>query len=202
VIPWSCNEPVYHTSVDIDTDVEFETVFSATMSFDPYVVPGAAVMCTKSGAVYCDVHLFSTNKPSRSVHHFTYVGDGEFFHSSLDHTVPRYLGVVLFYDIAVFHLCFNAIVCLVESCFEDASYCDIFWIMSFSSLLFGFPWWWYLLYCFDYCFGEFGGEVAVYMVCNCWVYPFLGTSHLIEKMNCFFFNYLFRDEAMFFNIFL
>jgi len=75
-IPWCGGKPVYHTSVDIDTDMKFETIFSTAMSFDAYVVPFAAVMSTESGAIHCNVHLLSTEKPGCSVHHLPDVGDG------------------------------------------------------------------------------------------------------------------------------
>lgn len=195
VIPWCGGEPVYHTSVDIDTDVKFDTVLAFSISFDSDVVPDAAVMGTESCAVHCDVHLFPSEKPGDSVHHLAYVGDGESFHSSVDDAVPRDLRVVLFYDLAVFHLCLDTVVGLVESYFEKTTCCNGFRVVPFPAFFVGFPGWWHTVNRFDYRLGEFDGEVAVYMVSNCWVYPFFSTSHLIEKMNCFFPNYLFRDEA-------
>lgn len=113
MIPWCGGEPVYHTGVDIDTDVEFEAIFSTPVSFDAYVVPGAAFMCTESCTFYCDVHLFSTNESSQSVHHLTYVGDRESFHSSLDYTMAREICEVLFECHAIFNVCFYAVIGLV-----------------------------------------------------------------------------------------
>jgi hypothetical protein len=49
--------------------------------------------------------------------------------------------------------------------------------MSFSSSVVGFPWWWQAANRFDHRFGELGGEVAVHMVRNCWINPFLCASH-------------------------
>jgi len=176
-IPWSGGEPVDHASVDIDADVEFDAISSASMSFDSDVVPGTAVVGAEPGAVYCDVHLFSSEKFGDSVHHLAYVGDGEPFHAALDHAMSWENRAVLSDGLAVFHLCFDSIVGLVESYFQDASYGDRVWVMSFSSFLVGFPGWQQLVNRFDHRFGEIGGEVAVHMVCNCWIYPFLCTSH-------------------------
>jgi len=161
--------------------MEFDTVPSSTVSFDSDVVPGAAVMGTESGAVHCDVHLFSSEKPDDSVHHLADVGDGESFHASLDHAMPREACAVLFECLAVFHMCFNTVVGLVESYFEDTSYSNGLWVVSFSSFFVGFPGWWQLVHRFDHRLGEIGGEVTVHMVRNCWVYPFLCTSHPKEK---------------------
>jgi len=86
-IPRGGGEPVDHTSVDIDADVEFDAVFAFSMPFDPDVVPGTAVVCTESSAVNSDVHLFSSEKPGDPVHHFADVGDGKSFHPALDHAV-------------------------------------------------------------------------------------------------------------------
>jgi len=116
-IPWCGGEPVDHTSVDIDTDVKFETFFSTPASFDSYIVPGAAVMCTESCAIHCDVHFFSAKEPSRSVHHLTYVGDGESFHSSLYHAMTWEIHAVLFECLTIFDVCFDTIVGFVESYF-------------------------------------------------------------------------------------
>jgi hypothetical protein len=176
-IPLGSGEPVDHTSVNIDADVEFDAVFSATVSFDPDVVPGAAVMSAESGAVDSDVHLFPSEKPGDHVNHLAYVDDRETFHPSLDHAMPWEHGVVLFEGFAVFDVCFNTIVGLIESYFEETSYCDGLWVMSFSSFFVGFPRWWYLVYRFDYRLGEISGEVAVHMVRNFWIYPFLCASH-------------------------
>lgn len=90
--------------------MKFDVVSAFSMPFDPDVIPGAAVMSAKSSAVNSDVHLFSSEKPGDSVHHLSDVGDGESFHPSLDDTVPRCLRVVLFYDLAVFHLCLDTVV--------------------------------------------------------------------------------------------
>jgi hypothetical protein len=176
-IPWRGCEPVDHASVDIDADMEFDTLFSSILSFDPDVVPGAAVVGTKSGAVNCDVHLFSSEKSGDSVHHLANVGDGESFHPSLDHAMSGENWAVLFDGLAVFDVGFNAIVGLVESYFEETSYGYSLRVVTFSSFLVGFPWWWKLVNRFDHRFGEIGGEVAVHMVRNCWIYPFLCASH-------------------------
>jgi len=172
---------VYHTSVDIDADVEFDTVFSVTVSFDSDVIPGAAVMSAESGAVNSYVHLFSSEKSGYSVHHLAYVSDGESFHASLDHAMPREYRVVLFEGFAVFDMCFNTVVGLIESDFKKTDYCDGLWVMSFSSFSVGFPWRWQLVYRFDYRLGEIGGEVAVHMVRNFWINSFLCTSHPRKK---------------------
>src|SRR4030042_1419913 len=162
-IPLGYGEPMDHTSVNIDTDMEFDAVFSTTVSFNPDVVPCTALMCAKSGAVNSNVHTFASKKPSDTVHHLADIGDREFFHPSLDHAMPREYGVMLFEGFAVFVR---------------------------------FPWCWYLVYRFDYRLCEIGGEVAVHMVRNFWIYPFLCASHPKEKMNVSFLNYLFRDEAI------
>jgi len=163
--------------------VEFDAVFTFSLSFNPDVVPSAAVVGTKPGAVNSNVHLFSSEKPGDSVHHFTDIGDGESFHASLDHAMPREIWAVLSDGLAVFDVCFDAIVGLVESYFEETSYGDGLRVVSFSSFIVGFPRWWQLMHRFDHRLGEFGGEVAVHMVRNCWINPFLCTSHPIEKMN-------------------
>src|SRR4030042_620668 len=194
-IPLGYGERIDHTSVNIDTDMEFDAVFSTTVSFNPDVVPCTALMCAKSGAVNSNVHTFASKKPSDTVHHLADIGDREFFHPSLDHAMPREYGVMLFEGFAVFVMCFNTIVGLIESYFEETSYCDGLWVMSFSSFFVRFPWCWYLVYRFDYRLCEIGGEVAVHMVRNFWIYPFLCASHPKEKMNVSFLNYLFRDEA-------
>src|SRR4030043_989029 len=149
-IPLGSGEPVDHTSVNIDADVEFDAVFSATVSFDPNVVPGAAVMSTESGAVNSNVHTFASKKSSDTVHHLADIGDREFFHPALYHAMPREYGVMLFEGFAVFVMCFNTIVGLIESYFEETSYCDGLWVMSFSSFFVRFLWCWYLVYRFDY----------------------------------------------------
>lgn len=87
-IPRCGSEPVDHTSVDVDADVEFDTVLASAVSLDPGVVPGAAVVGAKSRAVNSDVHLFPAKKPGDSVHHLAYVGDGESVHPALDHAMP------------------------------------------------------------------------------------------------------------------
>jgi len=180
-IPWRDGEPLDHTGVDVDTDVKFDAISSFSLSFDSDVVPGAALMCAETSAVNSDVHLFSSEKPGDSVHHLSDVGDGEPFHPSLDDTVPRYLRVVLFYDLAVFHLCFDTVVGLVESYFEKTTCCDGLWIVSFPSFFVGFPWRWHAVNPFDHRLGEFDGEVAVHMVRDCWVYPFLCPSHPMQR---------------------
>jgi hypothetical protein len=61
----------------------------------PDVIPGAAVMCAESGAVNSNVHLFVLEEPGDPVHHLAYVGDGELFHTSLDHAMPGKIRVLL-----------------------------------------------------------------------------------------------------------
>ena len=141
-IPWCDGEPMDHTGVDVDADMEFDTVPSSTVSFDSDVVPGAAVVGAKSTAINSNVHLFASEEPGDPVHHLADVGDGESFHPSLDHAMPREYRTVLFEGFAVFDMCFNTIVGLIESYFKETSYCNGFWVVSFSSSFVGFPGWW------------------------------------------------------------
>jgi len=141
-IPWCDGEPMDHTGVDIDTDVEFDTVFAFSMSLDSDVVPGAAVVGTESSAVNSNVHFFPSEKPGDPVHHLSYVGDGESFHPSLDHAMSWETCAVLFECLAVFYMCFNTVVGLVESYFKETSYSDGLRVVSFPSLFIGFPRWW------------------------------------------------------------
>jgi len=141
-IPLRYGEPMDHASVNIDADVKFDTVFSTTVSFDPDVIPCAAIMSAESCAVDSDVHLFPPEKPGDPVNHLAYVDDIESFHPSLDHAMPWEHGVMLFEGFAVFDVCFNTIVGLIESYFEETSYCDNLLVMPFSSFFVGFPWWW------------------------------------------------------------
>jgi len=180
-IPWRGREPVDHTGVDIDTDVEFDAIPSSPMSFNADVIPGAAVVGAESSAVHRDVHVLPPEESGDSIHHLAYVGDGESFHPALNHAVPRRVKAVLFDGFAVFEVCFDTIVGLVESYFEETSYGDGMWVVSFSSFFVGFPGWRHAANCFNHRLGEIGGEVTVYMVCNCWVYPFLSASHLLKK---------------------
>ena len=147
------------------------------MSFDPDVIPGAAVMSAESTTVNSDIHLFPSEKPGDTIHHFAYVGDGEFFHPSLNHAMPGEYRVVLFEGFTVFDVCFNTVVGLIESYFEKTNYCDGLWVMSFSSFFVGFPGRWQLVHRFDYRLDKIGGEVAVYMIRNFWINSFLCTSH-------------------------
>lgn len=194
-IPWCSGKPVDYTGVDIDADVEFDAVFSSALSFDPDVVPGAAVVGAESAAVNSDVHLFPSEKSGDSVHHLAYVSDGESFHAALDHAMPWKNRAAFSEGLAVLDLCFNAVVGLIKSYFKETSYCYGLRIMSSSSLLVGFPWWWQLVYRFNHRLSEIGGEIAVHMVRNCWINPFLRASHPVKK-ECFLLNYLFRDEAV------
>jgi hypothetical protein len=140
-IPWCDGEPMDHTSVDVDTDVEFDTVLAFSLSFDPDVVPGAAVMGAESSGVHCDVHLFPSKKPSDPIHHLPNVDDGESFHPSLDHTMPRHIWTAFFDSLAIFEVRLDAIVGLVESYFEETPYGDGLWVVSLSSFFVGFPGW-------------------------------------------------------------
>jgi len=116
-IPWCDGKPMDHTIVNVDADVEFETVFAFSMSSDSDIVPGAAVVSTKSSAVNSDIHLFSSEKPDNPIRHLTNVGDGKSFHPSLDYTMPRHIWTALSDCIAVFEMRLDAIVGLVESYF-------------------------------------------------------------------------------------
>ncbi len=176
-IPWGGGEPVDHPGVDVDADVEFDAILSSVLSFDPDLVPGAYVVGTEPTTVNSDVHLFSSEKSGDSVHHFANIGDRESFHTSLDHAMPWQNRAVLSKGLAVFEVCFYAIVGLIESYLEVTTYCYGLRVMCFPSYLVGFPWWWQAVNRFDYRFGKFGSEVAVHMVRNCWIYPFLCTSH-------------------------
>ena len=140
-IPRGGRKPVDHPSVDIDADVEFDAVFSSTLSFNPDVIPGATVVGTEPAAVNSDVHLFSAEEPGHPVHHLAYVGDGDSFHPALDYAMSWENGAVLFDGFAVFDVCFNTIVGLIESYFEKTTDCYGLWVMSFSSFPVGFPWW-------------------------------------------------------------
>ena len=180
-IPWCDGEPMDHTGVDVDTDVEFDAIPSTLMSFNADVVPGAAVLGAESSGVHCDVHLFSSEKSDDSVHHLSNVGDGKSLHPSLDHTMPRHIWTAFFDCLAIFEVCLDAIVGLVESYFEDTSYDDGLWVVSLSSFFVEFPGWWHAVNRFNHRLCEVGGEVAVHMVCNCWVYLFLCPSHPTEK---------------------
>jgi hypothetical protein len=180
-IPWCGGEPVDHPCVDIDADVEFDAVFAFPMPFDSDVVPGAAVVGAESSAVNSDVHFFSSEKPGDPVHHPSDVGDGESFHPALDYAMSWENWTVLSDGFAVFHVCFDTVVGLVESYFEDAAYSYDVWVVSFSPFLVGFPGWWKLVNRLDHRLGEIGGEVAVHMVRDCWIYSFLCTSHPMKK---------------------
>lgn len=146
------------------------------------------LLCVRNpGADYLRCSFFFiTEKTGYPVHHLTYVGDGEFFHTSLYYTMARDFFTVLFDG-------YHCLSCVIRC---HHRFCSIlFWgcilwlrffgVMSFSCFLFGFFWWWHLFYCFYCCFGEFCVEVAVYMVSNCWVYFFLCASHQ-WKNECFF----------------
>jgi len=139
-IPWCGRKPVDHTSFDVDADVEFDAVFSSALSFDPDVVPGAAVVGAEPATVNSDVHLFSAKEPGHPVHHLAYVGDGESFHTSLNYAMPWENRAVLSKGLAVFDVCFDTVVGLIESNFKETSYCYGLRIMSSPSLLVGFPW--------------------------------------------------------------
>jgi hypothetical protein len=176
-IPWCGRKPVNHTGFNVDADVKFDAVFSSALSFDPDVVPDAAVVGVESTAINSDVHLFSSEKPGDSVHHLAYVGDGEFFHTALDYAMPWENRAVLSEGLAVLDVRFYAVVGLIESYLQETSYCYGLGIMSFSSFLVGFPWWWQAANRFDHRLCELGGEVAVHMVRNFWINPFLCASH-------------------------
>ncbi len=180
-IPRCGSEPVDHTSVNVDADVEFNTVLASAVSLDPDVVPSAAVVGAESRTVNSDVHLFPTKKPGHPVHHLAYVGDRESVHPALDHAMSWKNRASFSNGFAVFDMCFYTVVGLVESYFEETSYCYGLWVVSFSSFFIGFPWWWKLVYRFDHCLGETSGEVAVHMVRNFWINSFLCASHPAKK---------------------
>ena len=141
-VPWCGGEPVDHTGFDVDADVEFDTVFSSALSFNTDVVPGATVLGTKSGAVNSNAHLFSAKASNHPVHHLAYIGDGESFHPSLDYAMPWENRAVLSKGLAVFDVCFNTVVGLIESYFKKTTDCYSLGIMSFSSSVVRCPWWW------------------------------------------------------------
>jgi hypothetical protein len=95
--------------------------------------------------------------------------------------MPRHIWTAFFDSLAIFEVRLDAIVGLVEFYFEETPYGDDLWIVSFPSLFVGFPGWWYAMNRFNRRLCEVGGEVAVHMVCNCWVYPFLCPSHPMKK---------------------
>jgi hypothetical protein len=176
-IPWCSGEPVDHTSVDVDADVEFDAILSSILSFDPNLVPGTDVVSAKAAAINSDAHLFSSEKTGDSVHHFAYVGDGESFHTSLDHAMSWENRAVVSKRLAVFEVCFYAVVGLIESYLEETTYCYRLRVMSFPSFLVESPWCWQAMNRFDYRFGKLGSKITVHMVRNCWINPFLCTSH-------------------------
>lgn len=180
-IPWRSRKPMDHTGFNINTDMEFDTVFSSALPFDPDVVPGAAVVSTEPAAVNSDVHLFSSEKPGHPVHHLAYIGDGKSFHTALDHAMSWKNRTVLSEGFTVFYMCFYTIVGLIESYLENTTDCYGLWVVSFSPSVIRFPGWRQLVYRFDHRFGEIGGEVAVHMVRNFWINPFLCTSHPLKR---------------------
>ena len=180
-IPRCGSEPVDHTSVDVDADVEFDTVLASIVSLDPNVVPSAAVVGAESRTVNSDVHLFPTKKPGHPVHHLAYVGDRESVHPALDHAMSWKNRASFSNGFTVLDMCFDTVVGLIESYFEKTSYCYGLWVMSFSPFFVGFPWRWKLVYRFDYCLGEISGEIAVDIVRNYWINSFLCASHPAKK---------------------
>jgi len=151
------------------------------MPFDSDVVPGAAIVGTEAGAVNSDVHLFSSERPGDSIHHLTYVGDRESFYTLLDHAMPWKNRAMLSKGIAVFEVCFYGVVVLIESYIEKTTYCYGLRVMFFPFFLVRFPWWRQAANRFDHCFSKFGGEVAIHMVRNCWINPFMCTSHPVKN---------------------
>ena len=101
-IPRGGRKPVDHAGFNVDADMEFDAVFSSALSFDPDLVPGAAVVGAEPTAINSDVHLFSSEKSGDSIHHLAYIGDGEPFHTSLDHAMPWENRAVLSKGLAVF----------------------------------------------------------------------------------------------------
>jgi hypothetical protein len=179
--PWGNSETMDDTCVDIDADMEFYAVSSASSSFDSYLVPSASVMSTESTAVNGDVHSFPSEDAGYSVHDPTDVFDGEFVHISVYDAMTWQLRVVFSEGFAVVDVCFDAVVGEVESFFQDAADCDSLWFVSWSSFVVGFPGWWEPMYCFDNCSGKQFVEVTVDVVRNCWIHSFFSTSHPIKK---------------------
>lgn len=87
--PWGDSETMDDTRVDIDADMEFDAVSSASSSFDSYLVPGASVMGAESTAVNSDVHSFPSEDAGYSVHDLTDVFDRKFVHISVYDTMAR-----------------------------------------------------------------------------------------------------------------
>ena len=131
-------ERMHHPSVHIDADVQFDAVPSASLSCDTDVVPGAALMCTESGAVNRDGHLLFTEEPGDQVHRFQNVFNGEAGHASMDDAVPWKPGAIGGDAVAVFHVGFDTIVGLIQTYFQEASDCDgsggrVLYILFFST---------------------------------------------------------------------
>lgn len=182
-IPRGGGEPVDHPCADIDADVELDAVLAFPMPFDPDVIPGAAVMSAKSAAVNCNRHLFPSEELGDPVHHPADVSDGKPVHPAVDHAMSWENRAAFSEGLAIFYVRFYPIVGLIESYLEETPYGYSLWVVSFPSLFVGFPWRWQAANRFDHRLGELGGEVAVYMVHNCWINTLFCTSHPAKKMS-------------------
>jgi len=112
-VPSGDGERVYHSGMDIDADVQFDTVPSSSLSCDANFVPGAALMRAESGAIDRDGHLLSAEEPDDQVHHSPDVVNGESHHAAMDDAVPGEHRAIGGEALAVFHVGFDAIVSLV-----------------------------------------------------------------------------------------
>ena len=128
------------TCVHIHADMEFDTVLLFVLPSDTYVIPDAAVTCSKPGTINGNIHTFSSEKSCYSIHHFSNIGDGEFSHPSMDDRVTWEVIEVVFECFTFFQISFDTIIGLIESYFEDTTCCYLFWIMSSTSMFAWFPW--------------------------------------------------------------
>ena len=109
-VPSGGSERVHYSGVHINTDVQFDAVASAPLSFDAEVVPGAALMCAEPGAVDCNSHLFSAEEPDDEVHDFPDVFDGESGHPAMDDAVSGEHRATGGEALTVFHVGFDAVI--------------------------------------------------------------------------------------------
>lgn len=109
-VPSGGGERVHYSGVHINTDVQFDAVASAPLSFDAEVVPGAALMCAEPGAVDCNSHLFSAEEPDDQAHDFPDVFDGESGHPAMDDAVSGEHRATGGEALTVFHVGFDAVI--------------------------------------------------------------------------------------------
>jgi len=176
-VPSGGGEPVHHPGVHIDADVQFDAVPPAPVAFDAQVVPGAALVRVEPGAVDRDRHLPPAEEPDNQVHRLPDVGDGEAGHASLDDAVPGEHRAAGGEALAVFYVGLDTVIGLVEPYFQEASDGDGPGVVSFPSSFLGLPGWWQPVHRLGHRPGEQGSEVAVHMVRNDRVNPFLCVSH-------------------------